>query len=212
MKKGVLLILLAALVGCSSAYYDAMEQVGFHKRDILADRIEGVRGAQVEVKEQFSSALERFTHELNFDGGELEDTYTVLNDEYQESAERAEALSERISGVEDVAEALFDEWEEELQQYTSSSLRRQSAAQLKDTQRQYNRMLSTMHLAEKKMQPVLSTLNDQVLFLKHNLNARAIASLKTEFSGLKHDITALIVDMERSIEAADEFMATLKTS
>ena len=209
IRLATALIALLVLSGCETAYYGAMEKVGFHKRDILVDRIEEVRDAQVEVKDQFSSALERFTHELNFDGGELAKAYELVNDEYETSQERADALSAHINSVEDVAEALFDEWNEELNQYSNASLRRQSASKLKDTRRHYQRMLTAMRATEKKMAPVLDTLRDQSLYLKHNLNARAIASLKSEFGSLKRDINVLIKDVETSIAAADQFMATL---
>jgi hypothetical protein len=211
-KRLVLALLLVGLVGCESTYYGAWEKLGVHKRDIMVDRIEDVRESQQDVKEQFSSALERFTAELNFNGGELETVYKALNSEYEDSRSEADTLSQRIDAVEGVAQALFDEWQVELDQYSSASLRRQSAEQLKQTRRQYAQMLSAMHNAERKMAPVLDTLQDQVLFLKHNLNARAIASLKTEFKGLKKDIQRLIGDMEHSIQAADTFLATLKQS
>ncbi len=197
------------LLACQSAYYGAMESVGYHKRDILVDRIEDARDAQVDVKEQFSSALERFSTELNFDGGELQQAYELVNDEYEASQARADELSERIDSVEEVAEALFEEWQEELSLYTSATLRRQSAAKLQETRRNYSRMLASMHTTEKKMQPVLNTLRDQSLYLKHNLNARAVASLKNEFSTLKRDINVLLRDVETSIAAADQFMSQL---
>lgn len=212
MKARVGWLLLMALIftGCESAYYGAMEKVGVHKRDILVDRIDEVRDAQVDVKEQFTSALDRFTHEIDFDGGDLEDTYELVSDEYEKSVERAEELSARIERVDDVAEALFDEWQQELSEYSSSSLKKQSAAKLKETQRQYEQMITVMRKTERKMQPVLDTLKDQSLYLKHNLNARAIASLKEEFGGLKRDINRLIKDVETSIAAAESFMATLQ--
>ncbi|MGH1372035.1 MAG: DUF2959 domain-containing protein [Cellvibrionaceae bacterium] len=202
--------MLVILTGCETAYYGAMEKVGFHKRDILVDRIEEVRDSQVDVKEQFSSALERFTHELNFDGGELAEAYELVNGEYEDSQARADELKANIDSVEDVAEALFDEWDAELQEYSSASLRRQSASKLQDTRRNYERMLKAMRVTETKMAPVLDTLRDQSLYLKHNLNARAIASLKSEFSTLKRDINVLIKDVETSIAAADRFMASLE--
>ncbi len=206
----LLTILVVGLAGCAKTYYSAMETVGFHKRDILVDRIDDVKEAQLDVKEQFASALERFSHELNFDGGELEKTYKIISEEYEASQERADKLSARIESVNEVAEALFDEWEDELDDYTSSSLRRDSAAQLKDTRRRYQTMLTVMRRTERKMAPVLDTLRDQSLYLKHNLNARAIASLKNEFGSLKKDINLLIKDVEASIAAAESFMATLR--
>ena len=47
------LILFAALTlsACQSAYYEAAEQVGYHKRDILVDRVEDSRDAQLEAEE-----------------------------------------------------------------------------------------------------------------------------------------------------------------
>ena len=209
-RVSLLVLTCIALAGCETAYYSAMEKVGLHKRDILVDRVEDVRDSQVDVKEQFSSALERFTVELNFDGGELEKVYKTLDEEYQDSLNRAEDLSANIDKVEDVAADLFEEWEQELDQYSNASLKRQSARQLRETRAHYKRMLSAMHSAEKKMFPVLETLHDQVLFLKHNLNARAIASLKGEFGSLKRDIKRLIADMEKSIQASESFMETLQ--
>ncbi len=209
-RLALIALLSITLLGCESAYYNAMESVGVHKRDILVDRIEDVQEAQVDAKEQFVSALERFKQEIDFDGGELEQSYNALNDEFEESRDNAKALTDRIDAVESVADALFDEWSDELEQYTNQRLRRQSESQYRATQSHYKKMLRAMRLSEAKMEPVLATLQDQVLFLKHNLNARAIASLESEFNGLKRDIAVLIKDMESSIQEANQFISTLK--
>lgn len=47
---------------------------------------------------------------------------------------------------------------------------------------------------------------DQVLFLKHNLNARAIASLKGNVASIESDIAVLIREMEASIREANRFI------
>jgi len=44
------------------------------------------------------------------------------------------AVRDRIDAVQDVAVALFAEWEEELEQYSNRSLRSASRAKLKQTQ------------------------------------------------------------------------------
>lgn len=209
--KSIALVLFSfSLLACQSAYYSAMEKVGVHKRDILSDRIEEVRDAQVDAKEQFRDALDRFSQELGYNGGELQSVYENLLSAYEDSKQEADNVTARIDQVEDVAEALFDEWEDELEQYSNASLRRDSQAKLRDTRSQYKRMLSTMRSAESKMEPVLKTFNDQVLYLKHNLNARAITSLKSEFGGLRRDINTLIARMEESIQASEKFVESLK--
>lgn len=197
------------LFGCSSAYYGTMEKLGYHKRDLMVSRVESARDAQQETKDQFESALEKFTSVLKVNGGELEEKYDQLKTAYDKSIDRAETVRDRIEAVEDVSEALFDEWQTELDQYSSDSLRRSSARQLKQTKRQYAQLIGAMKRAEKKMEPVLRAFHDQVLFLKHNLNARAIASLQAELISVEAEVNALIRDMEASIKEADEFIGAM---
>jgi len=201
-----LFVAVFSLAGCQSVYYQTMEKVGIHKRDILVDRVESARDAQEEGKEQFRSALERFSSVLNFKGGKLEDKYKQLDAEYELSEEKANEVHDRVDAVEDVAEALFEEWQEELDQYTNAQLRRDSANKLRQTRDRYNKLIRAMRRAEKKMDPVLAALKDQVLYLKHNLNAKAILSLQQEFGSIKSDIAALIREMEKSIKEADAFI------
>ena len=67
-----------------------------------------------------------------------------------------------------------------------------------------------MKRAESKLEPALVPLRDQVLFLKHNLNARAIAGLSAELVGVQTNVNSLVRDMEKAIAKADAFMATLQ--
>ena len=209
------LITIAVLIvpfigGCSKAYYGAMEKVGIHKRDILVDRVEGARDAQSEAQEQFKSALEQFGAVVNIENTDLKKAYEKLNAEYEDSEKAAAKVSERIDKVESVADALFEEWEEELKLYKSADLRRSSQQKLQKTKTRYRGMLASMHRAEKSMTPVLRTFRDNVLFLKHNLNAQAIGSLRTEFSTLKGKIDSLIKNMNEAIQTSNKFIADIK--
>ena len=206
----MLLCMPLLLSACSSAQYAVMEKFGIHKREILVDRVEGARDSQQEAKEQFSSALEEFSAVLNFQGGTLEEKYKALNAELEESEERAQDVRDRIDKVEDVAEALFDEWEDELKLYSSDSLRRSSANKLKETRGHYQGLMKAMRRAEAKIEPVLTPLRDQVLYLKHNLNAQAIASLQSELGRVEGDVSALIREMEAAIREADTFIGLLE--
>ena len=198
------------LTGCSKAYYGAMEKVGIHKRDILVDRVEGARDAQSEAQEQFKSALEQFGAVIKIENTDLKKAYDKLNAEYEDSEKAAAKVSERIDKVESVADALFEEWEEELKLYKSADLRRSSKQKLHNTKTRYREMLASMHRAEKSMTPVLRTFRDNVLFLKHNLNAQAIGSLRAEFSNLKGEIDGLIKNMNEAIKTSNKFIADIK--
>ncbi|MGX2028768.1 MULTISPECIES: DUF2959 domain-containing protein [Methylocaldum] len=208
-RRSFFLLLFLVLTGCSSAYYRAAESLGFHKRDILVHRVEKARDSQEEAKTQFKNALDRFTALTGFKGGSLEEKYRELDAEYERSRAKADEVRKRIDDIEDVSEALFDEWENELSQYQNPSLKRSSQQKLTGTRRRYDQLIAAMKRAESKMEPVLLTFRDQVLFLKHNLNAQAIASLRGELDSLQTDISALIKSMEASIREADEFIKSV---
>ncbi|KNC67882.1 DUF2959 domain-containing protein [Pseudoalteromonas ardens] len=212
IKKSLVIFTLCLLSACQSAYYAAWEKVGVHKREILVDRVENTKAAQQATQQEFQSALERLTTLINFDGGELQSVYEQLNDDYLASEAAAQDVRTNIDKVEDVAEALFAEWQDELTQYSSAKLKRQSEQKLRQTQRQFDKLLRSMRASEAKMQPVLDSLKDNVLYLKHNLNAQAIAAIKGEFSGLKRDIQSLITDMNRSIEDSNAFIASMNNA
>jgi septal ring factor EnvC (AmiA/AmiB activator) len=197
------------LAGCQSAYYAAWEKLGVEKRDILVDRVEDARESQEDAQEQFASALEQFSALINFDGGELQDVYEQLNDEYESSSAAADAVTARIDSVESVAEALFDEWNAELDSYTNANLRRDSERQLKQTQRRYAQLVRSMRNAEQTMQPVLASLKDNVLYLKHNLNASAIGALQGELTTIRNDVNRLIKEMNAAIVQSDEFIKSI---
>jgi Protein of unknown function (DUF2959) len=196
-------------VSCQTAYYETMEKFGYHKRDLMVRDVEKARDAQQEAKEQFKSALDRFTKTLDIQGGELQEKYEALNAEYERSEAKAKTVRNRIASVEEVSEALFTEWNAELKEYSSPSLRKKSQEQLTQTRGQYAQLIKAMKRAEGKMDPVLAKFKDQVLFLKHNLNAQAIASLKGELVSVEGNINSLIKDLNASIQEADAFIAAM---
>lgn len=206
------IFLLLTLTACQSVYYETMEGLGYHKRDLLVNSVEEARDSQQQAKEQFQSALERFTEIVNFQGGELEQKYHKLNADYEASESKVNAVHKRINDVENVAEALFDEWESELDQYSNDTLRRASAQKLEQTRQRYTKLMAAMKRAELKFDPILAALKDQVLFLKHNLNSQAIASLDQELASVKVDITALVKEIEASISEADSFIEAMNSA
>lgn len=199
------------LAGCSSTYYGAMEKFGIAKREILADRVQKTQEAQKQAKQQFADALQHFIAVTKADGGDLQKKYDELNRDYTRSEARAKEVRERIAAVEDVADALFREWKQELGQYSSTAMRTDSQRQLDTTRRRYDSLLTLMRRAADRMEPVLATFRDQVLYLKHNLNARALAQLDSTHKSLEADITRLISEMEISIREAENFIKDLKT-
>jgi hypothetical protein len=199
------------LASCTSTYYRAMESLGVEKRDILIERVEDARDAQEDAKVQFESALDQYRSVVTVDARDLERLYDRMDKEYARSVDQAEAVRDRIDAVESVAGDLFAEWETELGEYSDPDLKRQSEGLLRDTQRQYRSLLTAMHRAEASMDPVLALFHDQVLVLKHSLNARAIGALKNELREIERATATLIADMQRAIDEAGAFIDAMGT-
>jgi hypothetical protein len=198
---------LLAATGCQKAYYGAMEKVGVHKRDIMVDRVKDARSAQEEAKESFKTTLEQFADVVEIKSGDLEKTYNRLNTAFEKSVARADAVNSRIDSVEAVSKALFKEWKAEIKAFSNPEMKKSSQAQLAAAQKQYAGLMKAMRGAAASMDPVLAQFRDQVLFLKHNLNSAAIASIEGEVVKVKSDVAKLIADMEASIAEADRFLA-----
>lgn len=207
-----LVSLFLGLTACDTAYIAAMEKMGYAKRDILSSRVKSARDAQEEAKKEIQSALDQFGKVVAYQGGDLEAAYKTLNGELQNSEDSAEAVRKRIKDVESVADSLFTEWKTELGQYSSADLRRKSEEKLTQTKTRYNEMLGAMKRAEQRIDPVLKPLRDQVLYLKHNLNARALTAIKGELVKVDAQVDQLVKDMNRSIAEADKFIQSMENN
>ncbi|MDO9167940.1 MAG: DUF2959 domain-containing protein [Methylobacter sp.] len=192
-----------------TVYYNARESIGEHKRDMVVAHVEQVCMGLQETRDEFEDALERFKTLVCVNETTLDHKYHLLNRQYQFCCAKSDTVSNRIKAIEQVSEALFVEWEDELSEYTNRSLRTHSKQQLKLARQNYARLIKSMQRAEAKIQPVLAAFKDQVLYLKHNLNAQAIAALRHEFIEIGIDISQLIHAMELTIAEASQFVAAL---
>jgi hypothetical protein len=199
--------IVATVFGCQSAYYAVWESIGKEKRHLLRDQIENTRSDQEKAAEEFKDALTRVRELTGFSGGELESIYSRLKDDFDACTDRANAIDKRIQNVEAIAADLFDEWEAEIDRIQNASFKASSRQSLIDTRGRYRRLHQAMVSSRDSMDPVLARLNDYVLFLKHNLNARAVGALGEELGSIESDVQTLIRDIETAISEADRFLS-----
>lgn len=198
-----------ALAACDSIYYKTMKKFGWEKRDILVKKVVEARGAQADAQKEIKTTLERFKEIVDVDGGSLEDKYNKLNDALQRSEERARKVDDRIKAVRDVSSDLFKEWQNELGKYSDRRMRQESERELRATKARTETLMQAMARAQQRVEPVLKPLRDRVLFLKHNLNARAMGALSNELDSVTTEVDALIADLQKSVAEADAFLAEM---
>jgi hypothetical protein len=190
--------------------YSGYEMVGIEKRDLLKRDISAAREDQKEASETFRDALTQLRTLYSMPESQLSRQYDGLRSSYEESDERAKDVRSSRAKMETVAQDLFKEWESEVKQIQTAELKSQSRSRLRESRARFAELDRSLISAERKMEPVLTKLKDHVLYLKHNLNAESLASLKTEHDRIGGDIESLIRDMNRSIDQADAFIKTLR--
>ncbi len=194
------------LSGCSTAYYSAMEKIGKEKRHILVDDVKDVKVSQTRAQEEFKDALTRIKELYAFDGGDLETFYDNLKDSYEDCDARARQIEKRIGTVKQVGSDLFAEWGDEIKQINDTRLKSSSQRSLSDAKKRYKQLERAMNKSTRGMYPVLTKLKDYTLYLKHNLNAKAVGSLGGEVYSIEREVASLIDDMNLSIREADDFI------
>jgi hypothetical protein len=198
-----------ACSGCRSTYYGIMESVGIHKRDLLVERVESARDVQRKTAEVFALALARYTAVIGSPESSLSMAYAALSQDLERCERQARDVRDRVASVETVSRDLFKEWRKELKAYNDPALRARSEATLKATEARCRPLIASMKQAEARIEPALKPLRDQVLFLKHNLNAEVIAGLKTEAASVEAGVNALLADIRKAVADADAFIAGL---
>ena len=192
--------------GCDRMYYSTMKRFGMEKRDILVDRVRDAQKSQTEARDEFQSAIERFRTVIEVERTSLDEKYETLAKELERSEDKARKVHDRVKAVKDVSTDLFKEWEKELGKYSDRALRAESQRDLRETRRRAEALIASMTRAEARIPPVLTPLRDRVLFLKHNLNARAIGALGTELKTMRADVDSLIAGLEVAIKDAETFI------
>jgi hypothetical protein len=185
------------------------EKFGKEKRDILVQRVKDTKKDQEQTKQQIQTTMEKFQQLTGFQGSDLEKNYKKLNDEYDRAEGQANRLRDRIKSIDQVSNDLFAEWQNEIDEMRNPQLKSRSASLLKDAKDRQSAYMKAMHKTEDQMTPVLAAFHDQVLFLKHNLNARAIGSLKGTSAKINADVAALTKSIDSSMVEADRLIASL---
>lgn len=207
----MLVLTLSACGTVQKAQYSALERVGIHKRDILVDRIEDTSKTQEETKKQFQSAYEELASLIKVDDGGLEKKYKRMAKAVKASEDKADELEGRIKSVDEVANALFNEWQQEIGEYQSASLKSASQKNLNSTKQRYAAIYKKMQASQQRVEPVLKVLQDNTLYLKHNLNARAVNSLSSEVLVIEDKVALLIEQMEASINESKSFIQSMRS-
>jgi chromosome segregation ATPase len=207
-----LVVLTLLMTGCTSTYYKAMQTLGKEKRDILVSRIKDAKKDQDQTKQQLQTTMESCQALSGFQGGSLEKSYKRLNSDYESADAQARKLHDKIQSIDQVSNDLFKEWQGEIAAMGNARLKAQDTVMLRNAKTRQATYMRAMRRTEDQIAPVLKAFRDQVLFLKHNLNSRAIGSLKGTTVTLQGDVADLVQSIDASSQEADKLISSLAAS
>jgi hypothetical protein len=175
-------------------------------------RIKEAKKDQDQTKQQLQTTMESFQALTGFQGGSLERNYKRLNSDYENAASQAGKLHDKVQSINQVSNDLFREWQGEISAMSNGKLKSQDTVMLRDAKVRQATYLRAMRKTEDQIAPVLKAFRDQVLFLKHNLNSRAIGSLKSTSANLQSDVAELVQSIDASSQEADKLITSLAAS
>lgn len=203
----IILPVVLSLAGCQTmqgALNQTKVMIGAaQKRDIMVSEVQNARVSLEEVKAQFQMSMEQFKTVLLNSQAKAEEKHKALKSETKTTSKKAEDIQDSIDSVSKAAEAMFVEWETELNQYSSENLRSSSAMSLQEVKDQNAKFINAMTLANEKAAPVITAFNDLVLFSKNSLTDQVMDSLQSELASVEESVAGAVMELDNSISEAD---------
>lgn len=207
--RSVAVGLAVGVLGCSSVYYAAMEQLGWERRDLLVNRVETARDSQSEALTRFLDALGELHDLTQSDAADLPKQFAEFQTAYRAAKAQAVDVQRRVTAVENSGKSLFSEWHADVAA-TRDSTTRARAQQLCDaSEARYRHLLASMQQASAAMPPVLDALGAPLVSLKSNLTPEAVGALQPDLAATAKQVDALASQLEQAIGEANVFVRQL---
>jgi len=206
----IALVLILSSQGCNNSLgYSFQEAMGTPKRQVLLSRVQDTRDSLKETKKTFASAMQQFGSVYKESGAKLENKYVILKKEYDTCNSKASELRGQIANVKSIGQVLFQEWQKELDQFTNEQMRKLSEVKMQQTREKYVTMTDSMDRVSARITPVMNSMNDQLLNIKHSLNALIVVSLEEELTQLRGHMDSLSADIDASVNHCNAFIGSM---
>jgi hypothetical protein len=179
------------LGSCQAMYFTTMEKLGVEKREILLDRLEEAHDKLQIAQVRFDGSLSAFREIVGGEEGNLQQNYDRYSDSYDKSEDAAADFYDTVASVQVVAGLMFDEWKRDSGEILDNNLRRASRENYTKATARYERTLRAFRRVEARMDPVLTTFRDHVLYLKLNLHPQALSTLRDNEKDVVDDLQEL---------------------
>jgi phosphoenolpyruvate-protein kinase (PTS system EI component) len=109
----------------------------------------------------------------------------------EDSEDQAEDLRKGIEKMQAAAVPVFDQWTKDLEAYSNPEMRQRSQARLSAARERYDSVLAAVEPLLVEYETVNQSLRDHVLFLKHDMNPAALATIQDDVRRVAKDAAGL---------------------
>ena len=162
-----------------------------------------------EAKQQLQKTMAAYNAVLAPDVKDRRDTYKTLQKEMATSEKKRAEVATRSMEMNVEADKLFKSWEGTAAAIQSPELRQKSQQRLKRTQDRFAELRQTGQKIADMYSPMMKSLQDQVTYLGHDLNAGAANSLKADADKLNGQAKDLYAAIDKVTETATANIAKL---
>ena len=203
-------VALASVLGlCLAATAQAQDE-GVKRVEQLTRKARSMVDAIANAKLQLLKTMDVYNTLMSEAAADRKGAYKKLQQEIATTTERRATIVTRASDVDLEAEALFKGWSDSLAAIGDPALRQRSEQRLATTKAHLAEIRNVGQKAAEVYGPVMKTLDDQVTYLGHDLNAAAVASLKPDAAKLNTEVQELGKRIDETITTANEAIAALE--
>jgi len=133
--------------------------------------------------------------------------YRAFVGSLDESERHSEQLKSSVRAMRTAAQTVFEQWDVDLAQIASVTLRERSEARLEATRQRYQALFAAVRGAEVSYDGFHRSMRDLSLFLAHDLNKQAVAEVREDARRIADLVEDLDGRFERSLQAASRYLA-----
>lgn len=194
--------LLAAACAGTSERSESVEQV-----DELLTRIERVQAETAVAKEAAHTALTELCTLVspNFKG-DAATAFAKFLTAAEASEEQGETLRDATEPMQDAAAEVFQRWTKDMESFGNSRMRQRSQTRLDETRTRFQSIVGASQAAQIALDAFHDDMRDHALFLRHDLNSTAVASLRGDVRELNDQVKGLDTRFDATTAAARAYV------
>ena len=157
-----------------------------------------------DVVDHVKGMLESYNSIVGGTAKNVQSEYKKLANDLKATDKKIQSASKGMDSLDKQANKLFVQWEKELAEYSSDSMKQKSTDRLEAAKKRYESLGQTLSEASKAFEPLMQNLNDQILFLGRDLSKEAIADLEDEAAELNRQAEDVINTVQGLLAKAEE--------